>query len=95
MPERSKTNPLALDIAQQMRIGIPLWMRPLHLPDRQWLYANARFQQHLIRKVCHRQLGRDEFARAAMQQNGDIGIAIRAVRLSRAAAKEDRPAKSY
>jgi len=85
----SQANPLSVNVGEKLRIGIRVRMPPLLFPEGKQLDSNARFQEDIERNVRQGQLGGKEPLRFAAQDDRDIGIAVRTVRLPRPASEQD------
>lgn len=69
-------------------VGVTLRVRPLRLPYRQRLDANARVQHDAVGNVVYRHFGTDKVPWRTFEHHGHIGIALGVRRATRPASEQ-------
>jgi len=92
---RSQADTFSLNVPEQARVGVGIWVLPLVFSARQGLDTYAGLQQHVVGDVGQHQLGVEEGATRTPEQDGQVGIAVRPKVAAGATPEQDRRTEGY
>jgi hypothetical protein len=79
-------------MAQQIRVGPGVWMRPLIGPNRQRGNVQTGLEEDVVRQIGQGELRRHKALMLALQEHYQVGVALGVVIAARTGTEENGPA---